>query len=297
VINLRKQMKDKNLPPVSKKMMGGGEIKIENDRVTKDNKVEVVEEVEVLNDKYINDFLPKLTTGQLMGLIGGVLILIGVLLGFARMQQPFPDPEGIHPLVASGDSIYRHPKGKKFTLSRGEFEWDIQPVFEGEFAGLVLSAKRPNLWTVVAEPGRSQIIENDVTYTWGGNAKEGRYLKGRFGNTSTAGYADGVGGDWDKQEYGYMALVGSDPEVGRMIRLIKAGDQYVFKGTGVIYREKSRGKDWIGRDHRVFYVKEIHLLERHQHTLKLMMATCLLTGVVLCGLALFNTIFPPEEDQ
>lgn len=251
--------------------------------------------VEVFDDKSVLEVIPKISSSQIFALLGGLAFGGALIAYFFLSHRPWPLPSDILPELAESPQ-YEGTRREAFVLKRGDFTWDILPVGTIEISGLVLSSKVPNPWTTVAEPGRTSLVTADVTKTWGNNALMGYYRRGQFGNTSESKFAHNTLPSWDGSNHRYFVLLTEKPEIDKAIRQIRPGDQCYIRGLIVQYQ--AEGKD-LGakKNYQIIFVEDFKFLQKHNHLLRLMVSSLVLTGSALLVLALFNKIFPPQEDH
>lgn len=268
----------------------------ENSPPLQDEKKPETEKPEVVNDKSVEDFVPKMSSSKAFFLLGTISFGVALIAQFHLSLKPWPDVWDIH------DALSAEPERQKtnpssFLVQRGDYVWDFYPYESVELNCLVLSAKPTSEWTSVAEPGRSKLVESDITVTWGSNADQGRYQQGQFGNTSEREFADNAHPSWDDSRHLYLALVSHSPEVGKAIRQMSPGDQCVLRGELVRYRLKGGDGTVVGEGHKVLHARSVEYLKKHNHLPTMIARSLALTGLVLYGLSFFNRVFPPSEDS
>lgn len=252
--------------------------------------------VEVFDGKTVLEGIPKTSSSQIFALLGGVAFGGALITYFFLSHQPWPPTSAILPELAESP-LYGETNRDPFILKRGDFRWDILPVGTIEISGLVLSSKIPSPWTTVAEPGRTLLVTADVTKTWGNNALMGYYRRGQFGNTSESEFAHNTLPSWDGSTHRYFVLLTDNPEIDYAIRQIRPGDQCYIRGLIVQYQGGAGEPRPLRNNHQIIFVEDFRFLQRHNHLLRLMVSSLVLTGLALLGLALFNKIFPPQEDH
>lgn len=268
----------------------GGDDKIEKKEST------ISSEVEVFDDKPFLKKTENVSSSQIFALLGGLAFSGALITYFFLSHQTWPPASAILPKLAESP-LYGETSREPFILKRGDFTWDILPVGTIEISGLVLSSKIPSPWTTVAEPGRTLLVAADVTKTWGNNALMGYYRRGQFGNTSESEFAHNTLPSWDGSTHRYFVLLTDNPEIDHAIRQIRPGDQCYIRGLIVQYQGGMGEPRPLRNSHQIIFVEDLKFLQRHNHLLRLLASSLALTGLALLGLALFNKIFPPQEDH
>lgn len=254
-----------------------------------------VEQPEVVNDWQLLDSLPKLTSSQVYAFLGAGALAIFSLIHIIYSHLPWPGQKDILPEVGEAPR-YSETDRMGFTIQKSNYKWDIMPTGVIEVSGLVLAAEIPSKWTTVAELGRVLLISSDLTKAWGENVLGGYYKKGQFGNSGGQEFANNPHPKWNDREYRYFALLTDDNDIARAIQQIRPGDQCFMKGLTVRYQLRGGEGGVVGDGHPVVYVQEFRVLRKHNHIPRLIAASALWTSLALFGLAVFNKIFPPQED-
>jgi hypothetical protein len=161
------------------------------------------------------------------------------------MRDRLPGPEAM--LAA----LYVEPTQtvtarQPFRASVGGFQYDVSPLYDYEFHGLVVSRHDAAVWwDITHREWGDRINVVDLCVVWGANLRSGAYRGLRYWSaTFTCYYVPRQDGeDWRRFDENAIAnnhLLTDDPAIAQMLRRVRVGDQVRVKGHLVEYRQPAR---------------------------------------------------------
>ncbi|WP_257387038.1 hypothetical protein [Tahibacter caeni] len=165
---------------------------------------------------------------------GLVLLVAG---WFARDTLPAP-PE-LSPLVRE-EPRQTPTDPRAFAVRAGGIDYRIEPVFDYDIAGLVVSQHDSETWwdTIHAD-ANDHLNVADLCLVWGANAVDGVYRQMKFHNAQFTCYMSYPGGVTvtaaDLRAVSNNHLLTADAGVARAIRRLRIGDQVRLRGRLASY--------------------------------------------------------------
>lgn len=173
------------------------------------------------------------------------LLVTGLVLAAAGVgfRNTLPAPEALSPALR-GEPLQTRTRVAPFSASAGGVDYRIEPKFDYDIAGLVVSRHDSAAWwdTIHAD-SNDHLNVADLCLVWGANAADGAYRHMSFHNAQFTCYYSYPGGvpvtRAHERAISNNHLLTADRNAARAIRALRVGDQVRLRGQLASYSHHS----------------------------------------------------------
>jgi hypothetical protein len=223
-----------------------------------------------------------------------ILLLFGIIIFTSIMKDRLPNPGEIE------KALYLEPRQKEttvapFTVQKKELTFTIEPLYEYELYGLVVSEyNTKSLFDLYHEEWKDDLNIKDICVIWGDNLKDDNFRKLTYHHGSWTCYVSAknrnIWKNFHANQLSNNHLLVDEGHLKNIIMQAKRGDQVFLSGYLAKYsrddgfkRSSSTSRDDRGCE--VIFVKQFEILKKNNSVWRM-----LNTGAIwaLCAFIVFN---------
>ncbi len=168
-------------------------------------------------------------------LLKTILLASGVLLGVALWRgDALPPPAALTPALLDEPVQIPVRRAAYVTSSHG-VDYTIQPLYEYELVGLVVSKHDANAWwDYLHRESNDNLNIVDLCVVWGSNARSGAYADIAFSSgqftCNFSAQSQAAFAAFDQTAISNNPLLTDQPALAKKLRTVRVGDQIRFRG-------------------------------------------------------------------
>lgn len=187
-----------------------------------------------------------MSTSRILRYGGALAILAATALFFSG--PTLPDPSDAEPLVIHGEPMQQEISPPVFTKKYGDIVYTYTPRAEYEISGVVVSLHHSDSFVdITHEHDPANAL--DLCLAWGANVETDAYRRVEYHHGDFTCFYRWWGEDpgFRGDEMSNTHIVPSTPELSRLAKKVRVGDQVTLRGTLVDYETRFSDGRNIGR--------------------------------------------------
>ena len=179
-------------------------------------------------------------------LVAGVLLLVLSLWRGAAL----PPATELDPALL-GEPLQQSTSDPPFSVVSKGVSYTVKPLYRYELAGLVVSEhSADSWWDFVHREWQDRLNVVDLCVVWGENVRRESYANASFSSGQFTCYYglrfEKALAAFDVRGFSNNHLLTGDPQLARLMRTVRVGDQIQFRGRLVEYSHKEGDGFWRG---------------------------------------------------
>lgn len=229
-------------------------------------------------------------------------LLVAAALYFS--DPSFPEPSEVHPLILRGVPLQREVTAPNFTKAYGDIIYTYIPRAEYEVSGVVVSLHHSDSFVDITheyDPANTL----DLCLAWGTNVETDAYRKVEYSHGDFTCFYRWWGEDpgFRGDEMSNTHIIPSTPELSRLAKSVRVGDQVTLRGTLVDYKTTfpdgkeidRRNTSMVREDAgngacEILYLEDLRILARREPWREPLRTTLLLLAIFGFVLAFYLEI-------